>query len=242
MFLTLLLATLVGISLGLLGSGGSILAVPILVYVAEIEARQAIAASLAIVGTVSLVGALWAWRAGRVRPRTALRFGGYALVGTYAGTQLAHLVTPSFQLALFALVMMAAAASMLRSSHQPEPAGPPRHLLPAALAVGMLTGLVGVGGGFLIVPALVTLGGVPMVEAVGTSLVVIAMNSAVGVLGYLNHVTLPWPLVGGFVAAAGVGLLIGARLARGFSPAVLKRVFAVLVLLVGTVILAKESL
>lgn len=242
MFLTLLLATLVGVSLGLLGSGGSILAVPILVYVAEIEARQAIATSLAIVGTVSAAGALWAWRADRVRPGMALRFGGCALLGTYAGTQFAGLVTPRFQLGLFAVVMIAASLSMLRSARQPEAPAQTQNLIPAALAVGLLTGLVGVGGGFLIVPALVTLGGVPMLEAVGTSLVVIAMNSAVGVLGYMGQVDVPWGLAAGFVGAAGLGVVAGGRLAGRFSAPTLKRAFAVLVLCIGAFILLREWL
>src|SRR5215211_5313571 len=187
----LLLAALMGLSLGLLGGGGSILAVPILKYVVGFEAKEAIASSLAVVGLTSLFGAIGHWRGGNVSVRVALVFGAVAMAGTYLGARLAVFVSGSAQLALFAAVMLLAAYFMFRENGpdpaEEEPDGrssgkrmPYALIVVEGLAVGVLTGLVGVGGGFLIVPALVVLGKVPMREAVGTSLLVIAMNTASG--------------------------------------------------------------
>ena len=203
--LGLALAALIGLSLGLLGGGGSILTVPILVYVLGFEAKEAIAASLVVVGATSLFGALGHWRAGRVRPRTALAFGLVAMLGAFAGARLAGLLSGTLQLAVFAVVMLAAAVSIFRGRAEGDESAPPRPLpliVLAGLAVGVLTGVVGVGGGFLIVPALVLLARLPMKQAVGTSLVVIAMNSAAGFTGYLGRVPIRWGFLLAFTAVA----------------------------------------
>ena len=237
------LAALMGVSLGLLGGGGSTLTVPILVYVLGIEAKAAIAMSLPIVGTTSLVGAASHWRAGRVRLPTALWFGLIAMAGSFLSARLlAPRVTGSFQLALLAIVMLAAAVSMFRSARRggAEAGARPMKLsliVPVALAVGAMTGLVGIGGGFLIVPALVLLGGVPMKQAVGTSLVVIAMNTFSGYAGYAGHTPINWAFVAGFTAVAIVGILGGARMVKHVSQARLKQAFAVFLLCVGAFIL-----
>jgi uncharacterized protein len=243
------LALLVGLSLGLLGGGGSILTVPILVYGLGFDAKQAIAMSLAIVGLTSLFGALGHWRAGNVNLRVAAIFGAVAMAGTYLGARLAVFFSGATQLVLFALVMLLASGFMLRGRN-PAPAivadrldgaslarMPMLKIALEGLAVGILTGLVGVGGGFLIVPALVLLGRVPMKEAVGTSLLVIALKSAAGFVGYLGQVEIPWDALLAFTGAATLGILGGTFLVRFASPAALQRAFAVFLVAMGMFIL-----
>jgi uncharacterized membrane protein YfcA len=241
--LGLALAVLIGLALGLLGGGGSVLTVPVLVYVNGFEAKTAIAMSLPVVGVTSLVGAALHWRHGNVQLRTALGFGAIAMMGAYAGARLASLFTASAQLSLLAITMIVAALSMLRTRSNDRPSSaPPRLilLLPIAFAIGILTGLVGIGGGFLVVPALVLLARVPMRVAVGTSLVVIALNAASGFVGYLGSVDLDWAFLAGFSAAACVGALVGSLLAVRVPQAALKRGFAVFLLLVGGFVLYRS--
>ncbi|MGA9520857.1 MAG: sulfite exporter TauE/SafE family protein [Myxococcaceae bacterium] len=243
------LAALIGISLGLLGGGGSILTVPIFLYVFGFGPRESIAMGLAVVGMTSFVGAAGHWREGNVRAKEALTFGGVAMAGSWTGARLAAWVPGPVQLTIFASVMLVAAGFMYRNaSGQKEPAATteqarPRSLLltiAASLGVGLLTGLVGVGGGFLIVPALVLLAGLPMKQAVGSSLLVIALNSAVGFVGYLGQVELPWILLGQFTAIAVAGIVAGTRLARYVSPSALKRAFAAFLVVMGAFILFKN--
>lgn len=243
--LALALAALIGLSLGLLGGGGSILTVPVLVYVLGVAAKPAIAMSLPIVGVTSLIGAALHWRLGNVRVGTALTFGLLAMVGAFAGAKLSVFLSGTAQLALLAVVMLAAAGSMLRGGPRgtdAAAAAPPRLalLVPVALGVGVLTGLVGIGGGFLVVPALVLLAHVPMRQAVGTSLLVIAMNSASGFAGYLGTVELDWGFLAGFTGAAVAGALAGTALAARVPQAMLKRAFAVFLLAMGGFVLYKN--
>lgn len=238
----LALAAVIGLTLGLLGGGGSILTVPVLVYVLGFGAKPAIAMSLPVVGITSLVGAALHWRLGNVRVGTALTFGVMAMVGAFAGAKLATFMSGTAQLALLAVVMLAAAASMLRGGVRgtaaPEVARPRLTLLVAvALGVGVLTGLVGIGGGFLVVPALVLLARVPMTQAVGTSLLVIAMNAASGFAGYLGTVDLDWGFLAGFTAVAVVGALAGTVLVAHVPQVALKRAFAVFLLAMGGFVL-----
>lgn len=241
----LLLASVIGLSLGLLGGGGSILTVPIFVYVLGYAAKPAIAMSLPVVGATSLVGALGHWRAGNVDLRQAFSFGIVAMVGAYAGARVAVLVSGVVQLTLLAIVMLGAAISMLRqtaarptsvSAVDAEPVS--RWLvLVVGLGVGMLTGLVGIGGGFLIVPALVLGARLPMKQAAGTSLVVIALNSLSGFAGYVGQVDVPWRFVAMFTAVAISGILAGMYLVRFVSQRALKRAFAIFLLVMSGVIL-----
>jgi hypothetical protein len=241
--LGLALATAIGLSLGLLGGGGSILTVPVLVYVLGYAAKPAIAMSLLVVGVTSLIGAALHWRLGNVRVGMAFTFGLFAMVGAFVGAKLSVLLSGSVQLALLAVVMTAAAASMLRSRKEPESSASwrPALLIPAALGVGVLTGLVGIGGGFLVVPALVLLARVPMRQAVGTSLLVIAMNAASGFAGYLGTVDLDWSFLVGFTAAAVAGALAGATLIARVPQSALRHGFAALLLAVGGFVLYKNS-
>jgi uncharacterized membrane protein YfcA len=243
------LAAVIGLSLGLMGGGGSILTVPVLVYVLGFDAKLAIAMSLPVVGATSLVGAVGHWRVGNVHLRTALLFGVIAMVGSYLGARFAVLLSGAVQLLTLAVVMLVAAASMLRTrparatvgdAEETDAAGAPlpvAKLLAVGLAVGVLTGIVGIGGGFLIVPALVVLGRVPMKQAVGTSLLVIAMNSVSGYAGYAGTVTVPWGFLAGFTGVAIAGILAGTYLVRFVSAAALKRGFAVFLLAVGGLML-----
>lgn len=239
--LAVALAAVIGLSLGLLGGGGSILTVPAFVYLLDIEPKAAIAMSLIVVGATALVGAASHWRSGNVRLRTAVLFGLVAMVGSYAGARAAAFVPAAVQLTILGVVMLAASVSMLRpitprpASHQRAPLSP--KLIAAALAVGALTGIVGIGGGFLIVPALVLLAGVPMKEAVGTSLLVIAMNSASGFAGYAGTVVVQWRFVATFTAVAIGGILAGSYLVRFIPAPALKRAFAVFLLFIGAFVL-----
>ena len=242
--LALALAAVIGLTLGLLGGGGSILTVPVFVYVLGVAEKPAIAMSLAVVGATSAVGAVGHWRSGNVNARVAAIFGAVAMLGTYLGARLAVFFSGAAQLALFAVVMLAAAAFMLRRGAAPaeaERAQAPPMALPLivleGLAVGVLTGLVGVGGGFLIVPALVVLGRLPMRQAIGTSLVVIALKSFAGFAGYLGHVDVRWGFMAAFTAVASLGILGGTALCRHVPQRALQRAFAVFLLVMGTAIL-----
>ena len=240
----LLFAALIGVSLGMLGGGGSILTVPVFVYVLGFGAKQAIAMSLPVVGATSLVGAVSHWRAGNLRLRTALAFGAVAMAGSFLGARLSARVAGEVQLAILSVVILVAAVLMYRGASrggyrpadQSRPASLP--LLGAvALGVGMLTGLIGIGGGFLIVPALVLLARVPMKEAVGTSLLVIAMNSLSGYLGHAGRTDVAWNVVAVFGAVAIGGILLGTWLVRFVSAPALRRGFAVFLVLIGVFVL-----
>lgn len=243
--LTIALALLVGVSLGLLGGGGSILTVPLLAYVAGMEAKQAIATSLLVVGTTSAVAAVSHARAGRVQWRTGLIFGAAGMAGAYGGGLLAQYISGTVLLIGFAIMMIATAVAMLRGRRDVVPADP-HHRIPIpkvvaeGLVVGLVTGLVGAGGGFLVVPALALLGGLPMPVAVGTSLVVIAMKSFAGFAGYLHSVTIDWRLAGLVTVAALVGALLGARLTALVNPDSLRQAFGWFVLMMSSIILAQE--
>lgn len=240
--LGLILSVLIGVTLGLLGGGGSILTVPILVYVLGVEAHPAIATSLLVVGTTSLF-ALWPHlRSGRVQWKTGLTFGLAGMVGAFLGGKGAgHL--PGRALLLGFAVLMAIAGVAMLAKRSTADAG--RALAPVKTAllggvVGAITGMVGAGGGFVIVPALVLLGGLSMPEAVGTSLLVIALQSAAGFFGHLGGVALDWPLAGAVTGLAVLGAFMGARLAGRLSPDHLRRAFGIFVLVMAAVMVAKE--
>jgi hypothetical protein len=236
-----LFAALIGLALGTLGGGGSILTVPVLVYVLGFDAKLAIAMSLPVVGAAALVGVLSHWRAGNVRLQTAAIFGSVAMVGSYTGARASVWFSGRAQLLILGSVMVAAALSMLRNATQDERTdnAPPHPalLLAVGLGVGVLTGLIGIGGGFLIVPALVILGRVPMKAAVGTSLLVIALNSASGYLGHYGREIVPWGFVVRFTSVAVLGILAGTALVHHIPTRQLKRAFALLLVVIGVLIL-----
>ncbi len=233
--LSLVLGTIIGLSLGMLGGGGSILTVPALVYLVGIPVAQATGTSLAIVGTTALVGAVRHQRAGRVALRAALGFGAASVAGSILGSLLGKHIAGGLLLVLFAFLMLAAGVTMLRrrsgqtrASARRVPAGPVKIGL-AGFGVGLLTGFFGVGGGFVIVPALTMVLGLPMATAVGTSLVVIVMASAAGFATHLGAGSLNAAVTLFFVLGGVTGALSGVHLAGRLPEPALRRSFAVLV-------------
>ena len=249
LLLVLALSVVIGLSLGVLGGGGSILTVPILVYVAGFEAKEAIAASLFVVGVTSAVSVLSHAREGRVMWRTGLIFGAAGMAGAFVGGLLGGHIPGQILLIAFAIMMVATSVAMLRGRKKKnnDGAAPVKHDLPLGrvlldgAVVGLITGLVGAGGGFLVVPALALLGGLPMSVAVGTSLVVIAMKSFAGLAGYLTTVQLDWGITLGVTAAAIVGSLIGSKLAGRIPEAALRKAFGWFVLAMGTFVLIQQA-
>ena len=238
----LLLAFPVGLSLGLLGGGGSILTVPVLVYVAGFDAKLAIPASLVSVGATSLVAALAHARRKAVAWSSALAFGGAGLVGAFLGARVGRAFSGRTLLVMFSVLMLAAGVLMLRGRRGGESAHAPRPILVAPLGggVGLLTGLLGVGGGFLVVPALVLAAGLTMPLAVGTSLVVIAINSAAGFTGHVGEQEVPFGYAAAFTGVCVLGALVGERLGRDVPAARLRKWFGAFVIAVGLALLLKN--
>lgn len=241
------LAIVVGLTMGMLGGGGSILMVPILRYVSGLEARQAIATSLVVVGATSAGALIQHARAGRVRYRTGLLFGAGGMAGAFLGGRAAGLVSGNTLLVLFALVMLAAGLAMLRgrretSTGQAPAEAPVLRVLLQGAVVGSLTGLVGAGGGFLVVPALVLLGGLPMEAAVGTSLLVITMQTISALAGQLGHAEIAWEIALSFSVLAVLGSWFGERLGKKTQPATLRKAFGGLVIVTAVVMLTRELL
>lgn len=241
---TVLAAVAVGVTLGLFGGGGSILMVPMLMYIAHMPGKTAIAMSLLVVAATSAAGLVSHARTGRVRWRTGLIFGAAGMAGAYAGGLIGPYLPETILLGGFALMMVATAVAMVRGRSRIS--GPSRTDMPIGkilldgVLVGLVTGIVGAGGGFLVVPALVLLGGMPMAAAVGTSLLVITMKSLAGLAGYLHTVTIDWRVALVVSAAAAVGGLLGGRLAGHVNPDRLRRAFGWFVLVMGIFVLAQQ--
>jgi len=236
------LTGLVGASLGLLGAGGSIIMLPVLVYVVGVEPHAAVPLSLAIVGATSVVSVVVHSRGKEIRWGPALLLGGAALGGTFFGSRLTALVPGSVLLLSFGWVLVVVGLRMWRApdanEHVTTTPQRPSLMLAAGSFVGLLTGFLGVGGGFLIVPALVKVGGLGICQAIRTSLVVIAMSSVAGLAAHLAHgngpsVGLAVPLT----IAAVVGMAAGSQTARYVSPDHLRRVFAGFVTSVGSALI-----
>lgn len=243
--LTLVLSILIGVSLGLLGGGGSILTVPILTYVLGMDPSHAITSSLFVVGVTALVGMLRHAGAGRINWRTGIVFGLAGMVGAFVGGLLGGLIPGAVLMVLFAVMMIVTSAAMIRGRRAPDPDSPapsrhPARALLDGFGVGVATSLVGAGGGFLVVPALALLGGLPMALAVGTSLLVIAMQSSAGLVGHLVTVALDWPVVLAVTATAVAGSFVGTALVGRIPERALRRSFGVFVLVMGAVVLGKE--
>ena len=255
-----LASILIGISLGLIGGGGSILTVPVLVYLFHVEPVLATAYSLFIVGSSSLIGAWPKYKQGFVNLKTAIIFGIPSIVAVFAtrkfllpaipsalGTIAGFEITKSLMMMLlFAILMVASSFSMIRSKSSPidlkEEAqifNYPMILLEGAL-VGLLTGLVGAGGGFLIIPALVMLSKLPMKQAVGTSLLIIAAKSLIGFTGDLGKSAIDWTLLLSVTALAIAGIFIGDKLSKRIDGNKLKTGFGWFVLIMGLYIIAQQ--
>jgi len=247
MFWAWLGALLVGLSLGLLGSGGSILTVPVLVYLVDEPEKVAIAESLGIVGLISLAGAIPYALKKRVDWKSVLYFGVPGMVGTYGGAYLAKFVSGTLQLIVFALVMAVAAVMMFRNHSTINPEDPVRKFARLKMAaegigVGVMTGFVGVGGGFLIVPALVLMSGLPISLAIGTSLVIISMKSFSGFYKYLDvlqtfDLSVDWSLLLIFSGIGMLGSFAGKKIGDRISQTNLKKGFAVFLMVMALYII-----
>lgn len=243
MLLPSILAFSVGAVLGLLGGGGSILMVPLLVYGLAVPAKEAIATSLVVVGLTAAAALLPHARAGRVRWRVGLLFAASGSVGAWLGGFAAAWFSATTLLMLFAALMVATSLAMLRDgpSSSPTPKAASTLLTSVVgLGVGAFAGLVGAGGGFLVVPALTVLGGLSVREAVGTSLLVIALNSGAGYAGHATHVSVDWELIGVVASASGLGSLVGGRWSERVPAPVLRKVFALFVLAMAGFLVWKE--
>jgi uncharacterized membrane protein YfcA len=243
--LALVLSVLIGVSLGLLGGGGSILTTPILIYALGVETKPAIATSLVVVGVTSLAAVVQHARAGNVEWKTGLVFGAAGMAGAYLGGYAAAWVPEAVLLGLFGLMMLATAFAMFRGRKEAGPQAAHAHhpvwkIVAEGVVVGVVTGLVGAGGGFLVVPALALLGGLPMKKAVGTSLLVIAMKSFAGYAGHAAHVEIDLQLAAIVSGAAVVGSFLGSGLANVVPPDLLRRGFAGFVLAMAVFVLAQQ--
>ena len=239
-----ILALVIGLSLGLLGSGGSIITLPVLVYVARVPAPQAVGMSLVIVGGTSALGSLLHLRRGDFDWRAATFFSVSGMIGAFVGAKFTHLVSAPMLMFLFGSLMLVVGTRMLRNDKVKAVAYKCRPLrcLAIGVAVGVLTGFLGVGGGFIILPALVLFAGLEMKPAIGTSLAIIAVNCIGGLVGQLRYVNFDWRLTLGFLLAAIVGMFAGSALAKQLSAAVLRRGFAWCVVALGFGLVARNLL
>ncbi len=251
-----ILAVFIGMAVGLLGGGGSILTTPLLIYVVGFDAKQAIAASLFVVGVTSIFGLISHARAGRVVWRIGLIFGAAGMVGAFIGGQIGARLPSALLLAAFAVMMGVTAVAMIRGRKQV--AGKAHKGLPLfrilldGLVVGFVTGLVGAGGGFLVVPALALLAGLAMPKAVATSLLVVAMKSFAGLAGYIfvfgqgsfisvnPETTINWIVTFIITGAAIVGALVGSAIVGRIHPDKLRKAFGYFVLVMAVFILSQQ--
>jgi uncharacterized membrane protein YfcA len=237
--LALLGAVAIGLALGLTGAGGSILTLPVLVFLAGIPPQQAVGLSLLIVGLAALAGALQRAKAGELHLKAAGMFVISGMLGAVVGAQFTHLVAPATLLLSFASLMILVGIKMLaprKGGPQPAPECRPLRCLLAGGGVGILTGFLGVGGGFLLLPALVKFARLPIRSAAGTSLAIIAANSAAGFVSHLGKTPTPWLLAGVFALIAVAGVLAGGKMASHVPEKILRRGFALLVLITAAFI------
>lgn len=252
MLLTLGLAVIIGLLLGLLGGGGSILTVPMLVYVLHVEPKLAIVTSFVVVGVSSLIALIPHARRASVCWKSGLFFGLAGMAGAFGGGRLAAHFSGDVLMSLFGLVSLSTGLLMLRGKRgdaKPKVVGQLNSVCPLRVPffrvlfdgffVGGLTGMVGVGGGFLIVPALTLLVGLPMQGAVGTSLLIIAMNALAGLSGYSQAVALDWELTAVVTAGAISGSAVGAWLSAYVKPVALRKAFGTMVILVAGYVLSQ---
>ncbi|MFD2871727.1 sulfite exporter TauE/SafE family protein [Mucilaginibacter ximonensis] len=254
-------SALIGISLGLIGGGGSIMTVPVLVYLFGTSPLLATSYSLFIVGSTSMVGAYSNYRKGLVSVKTALLFGLTSITTVFVTRKFFIPLIPkhiaqfgSFELTentmtmmLFAMLMIAAAAAMIKSGGKKETIDPINErklnipkLLGYGIAIGLATGILGAGGGFLLIPTLVLLVGLPMKEAVGTSLLIIALNSLIGFTGDLGHFKIDWWFLAKITVIAVTGIFAGGTINKMIDGAKLKKGFGWFVLVMGVYIIARE--
>jgi len=233
-------AILIGLSLGLTGAGGSIITLPVLVYLAGLAPKEAVGLSLFIVGAAASVGALQRFRCGEVHLKAGIMFAISGMAGAAGGAQLTPLVSGRVLMIIFALLMLVVALNMLMGSKVERVVNaecrPVRCLL-AGLGVGVLTGFIGVGGGFLLMPALVKFAKLPLRVATGTSLAVISFNSAAGFASHFGEAPPRWILAFAFAGVAVAGVLLGSSFAKRLPVARLRQGFAFMVIITGLFVL-----
>jgi uncharacterized membrane protein YfcA len=238
----------IGVVAGLIGAGPSILTVLLLSHVGGLPIRSAMTTSLVVVAVMSLVALVPYARAGEVRWRAAVDFGLASMAGAYLSGHAATLIPPRGLLVIFLISMVVAAVAMLWKRPPPEEGAPCSRLrnfvvlAAGGLVVGSLTGLVGLGGGFAVVPLLVVFARAPVRSAVGTSILVIAMNTLAGLAGHLPHVAVDWHAAAYLGAAESAGGLLGGRMAKHVSGAALCRAFACLMLAAAVAMLGNALL
>ena len=244
-----------GLVLGVFGSGGGIITTPALLYLVHVPAKSAIAMSLGVIAVTATVATFQHWRRGNVNLKITLIFGLFSVSGTYLGARLGVYTPVVVQLAVFSLVMYAAAWKMLRPMQVHRSAGAAAvsaelcttsscmvRTGAIGVGVGILAGLVGVGGGFMIVPALVLLSGLPIKQAIGTALAIVTLNSASGFVGYAGHISIDYALVATFAAIAIAGSVVGSYLAHRLPAEHLKRAFGIFLVFAASAILLKSVL
>ena len=244
----LILSAAIGLSLGLIGGGGSIITVPVLVYVLGVEVHDAVGMSLAVVGATSFIGFFLHYRRGAVQLKTGLIFGAAGVIGALLGSPLTRLLSPSALMLTFATLMLVIGILMLcrksrAVSNEVESAEQILSVwkaLLAGLGVGVLTGFLGVGGGFLIVPALVMFGGLGMKDAIGTSLFVIFLNCVAGLVGHASQNNFDWNLTALVTVLAVSGTIFGTLLSHRVAAGKLQKGFAVFVLAVAVFLITKN--
>lgn len=238
-------AVAIGLTMGLLGGGGSILVVPALTYLMDFETKPAIVTSLAVVGLAAAAGALASFARGTLPVRPAVTIGFTTMAGAYAGARIGAELAERTQLVILATVMIGAAALMVQQSLRdravasPSAATRPVMLAGVGIGLGVITGLVGVGGGFLIVPALVIAGGLPMRSASSASLLAIALGASAGLAGYAGRVPLEWAFVLPFAVVASVATIAGGQIASRVPQRHLQRVFALAIVVIAVFIVTR---
>ena len=252
-------AALIGISLGLIGGGGSILTVPVLVYLFGVQPLIATSYSLFVVGSASLVGAVTNWKKGMVSIRTASLFGISSILTVYVTRKFIVPIIPEdiatigniavtsslLTMVSFAALMLVASFSMISNRETRMHAGAEKRagymkLFLYGIAIGLVTGFLGAGGGFLLIPVLVLLIGLPMKKAIGTSLAIISVNSLIGFTGDFGHFSMDWKFLGVVTSIAITGIFVGEKIGEKIKGEKLKKGFGWFVLITGIYIIAKE--
>lgn len=239
----IIIGVIVGLLMSLLGGGGAVLIVPSMVYLLHIDPHVALATALIVVGVNALIGGTLAWRTGRTQIKTALPFGLAGVITAYVGARLSHFIPGDILLIAFSCLLLIIARVMFQgSATQPDTTSHVRplwHVFLIGAGVGLVTGILGVGGGFLIVPAMVLLVGLPMAEAVGTSLIVIAINSTASMLGHLDT-ALDWMLIVWILLGAVPSIIFSSRLSPHIPQRQLRQAFAVFVAIIAVFMLVEN--
>lgn len=239
-----LIGAFVGLSLGLLGGGGAVLIVPSMVYLLNVDEHTALATALIIVGINALVGGIMAWRDGRTQIKTSLLFGASGMLTAYIGALFSRNIDGRILLSVFSVMLLIIAVLMYRGNKNLTQSNAPRPLwliILVGAGVGLITGTLGVGGGFVIVPSLVLLVGLPMRVAVGTSLLVIAMNSSASLLGHLDT-PFDWPLIFALLSGALPAMAASGPIGKKINQDKLRRSFAIFITVVALSMLAENIL